>query len=157
MPIDLSVKKGTPIKGLPAQNFITNLRQKEIKFDARAIDKGKDWVMVRFTGKNCPAITVQFFFDADGESVSVKSFCICKAPPETRALMLEAVNVLNVKYRWLSFYIDGDEDVCCNADSLLNAETSATVCFNLLVRFITIVDEAYPVLMQAFSAGTIVH
>ena len=63
--------------------------------------------------------------------------------------MLESVNTLNVKYRWLSFYIDGDEEVTCNADSVLNAETAAEVCFNLLVRFITIVDEAYPELMKA--------
>ncbi len=62
--------------------------------------------------------------------------------------MLDTVNKLNVKYRWLSFYIDDDEEVTCNADSLLNADTAAEVCFNLLVRFITIVDEAYPEMMK---------
>ena len=133
----------------PAKNFIRELQSKDIKFDSKEIDGGKDWVMVRFTGKNCPTITTQFFFDADGESVSAKCFTICQVPKDKRNAMLDAVNTMNVKYRWLSFYIDGDEEVTCNADSVLNAETSAEVCFNLLVRFITIVDEAYPELMKA--------
>jgi len=51
----------------PAKNFIRELQSKDIKFDSKEIDGGKDWVMVRFTGKNCPTITTQFFFDADGE------------------------------------------------------------------------------------------
>ena len=50
----------------PAKNFIRELQSKDIKFDSKEIDGGKDWVMVRFTGKNCPSITTQFFFDAVG-------------------------------------------------------------------------------------------
>ena len=40
-----------------AKNFIRELQGKDIKYDTKEIDGGKDWVCVRFTGKQAPSIT----------------------------------------------------------------------------------------------------
>lgn len=131
------------------KNFTSELEKKKIGFNYDEIDGGKDWVLIRFAGQNCKAITTQFFFDPDGQSVGVKSFSICKTSDKKRMEALEYINSINARYRWLSFYIDVDGEIACDADAWITEDTAAGVCLNLLVRFITIIDDVYPELTKA--------
>ena len=59
---------------------------------------------------------------------------------------------MNAQYRWVKFYIDGDQDIACQSDALVDIESVGSECLQMVERMVGIMDEAYPEFMKAFWA-----
>ena len=70
-------------------------------------------------------------------------------PEEKLADLIFACNELNTKYKWVTFYVDGDRDLMLHDDALLSYDTAAEEAFEMLLRMINISAEAKPVIMRA--------
>ncbi len=131
------------------QGFTSYLEEKGIKYTTD--DETK--VRVSFNVDNAPSIAVNVFFDKEGAGkVRFVVWSIGKFPDAKLAAGMAACNALNAKYRWVKFYIDSDNEGCADMDAIVDEETVGPECYELLLRMVNIVDEAYPEIMRALYA-----
>ena len=62
---------------------------------------------------------------------------------------LLACNNANKQYRWVRFYMDGDNDVVAAMDAIVSSETVFDEMIELIVRMLQIIDDLYPEFMRA--------
>ena len=135
-----------------AMRFMSECDRSGLKYrDVRDLDDGGSLVVCGVSGKNNARYDVLFIFDKDGRSVSLRIFGLVSFPEEKTAPMMEAINELNGKYRWLKFYSTG-EKVNVQCDAIINEDTSGKIGVELLLRTMSIVDEAYPAFMRVLWA-----
>lgn len=135
-------------------NFIRTLEEKKVVFThfPPEGDRQKEAVKIGYSGKHGNELNIIFFFDPDGGSVNIKVFEICKPDEEKLMNMYVAINELNNSYRWIKLYLDDDNEVTASGDAIINEDTAGEECFEILVRYLSILDEAYPTLMKAMWA-----
>lgn len=132
-----------------ADLFKARLDEKKIKYTYfEATGEQNETIKISTRGKNAESISLHFAFGGDGCSVCIFSLGIVRTPEGKLAEMLALLNQLNREYRWGKFYLDKDNDVTCQGDAILCEANAAEECFELLVRFISIIDEVYPKLMK---------
>lgn len=105
-------------------------------------------IRVGFKGENAPTISAVFIFDDDAKSAAIRAFSICKIPADKLSGAYELCSRLNDKFRWIKFYIDKDNEVTAAADAVLDSKTLGAECYELMMRTMSIIDDAYPVIMQ---------
>ncbi len=129
-----------------ADLFKKNLESKNLRFSSNVMENGDDVVSFPYSGKE-----VRMFFSGDnGEYLSL--YLVYENVPEDRiADAIFICNELNCKYKWVTYYVDGDRDVIIHDDAILSADTAADEAFELLARMVKISDEAKPVLMKAID------
>lgn len=131
------------------QLFIQYMEREGIKYtdiDERAVRVG-------YNGDNLNSIPVYVLFDKDDKPfVSYKCWEIAKFPADKKAAGILACNALNAKYRWVKFYVDDDNDLIAEMDTLVDEETCGMECATSVQRIVGIVDEAYPVIMKSIWA-----
>lgn len=102
-----------------------------------------------FSGKNVAQIILRFFSNSEENDVALRAFDIAKYPPDRRALMCVALDEINSKYRYAKFVTNPKENtVQVEMDipqSVTNVEEAA---FELMLRAVRIIDEAYPTIMK---------
>ena len=137
-----------------AQQFLDALQRANLKWkDSRDMDDGNSLVVCGVSGKNNARYDVLFIFDANGESAAVRVFKLITSCPEDKTLkMLDAINDLNNKYRWVKFCLDKDQDVSVQMDAYVNGDTDGMICVKLLLRIMKIIDESYPTFMHILWA-----
>lgn len=137
-----------------AQIFMQALEKEDLKYkDARDLKDGSSLVVCGFNGKNT-RYDIAFIFDSDDRSVSVRVFRLVSGCPEDSTLrMLDAINEINAKYRWVKFYLDKDQDINVQLDAYVNHSVDDNICLFLLMRTVKIIDECYPTLMRALWAN----
>ena len=118
------------------------LDEKKVRYTYKPLEKS-ELISVGYEGDNMKDMDFLFFFDKDGESVSVKCFSILQFAANDLARGIVCSNKLNNKYRWVKFYIDEDNEAAASIDAVITERTAGPVCFELLVRMLDIVDEAY--------------
>ncbi len=130
-----------------AQLFIDELEAKNLNFDQRELDDGDCIVSVPYNGKNARCI----FSGDNGEYLSM--YLQYENVPKEKILeVLVACNELNCKYKWISFYVDKDNDIMLHDDAILCPETAADEAFELMVRMLKIMEDIKPVIMKAIYA-----
>ncbi|CDC63097.1 putative uncharacterized protein [Clostridium sp. CAG:448] len=131
--------------------FIAALNEKGVRYVADTpTEGGKDRLTVSFGGDNMGSIRMNFFFDEDGESFSIRVFDIVKVPPQKTETILRTVNDLNNHYRFVKFCLDmRDSTVQAEVDTAIRAGSCGEVCFEMMARCLNICDTAYPDLMKA--------
>jgi len=92
-----------------------------------------------------------FFSGDEGEYMSMYTV-FESVPKDKRFAVLEACNELNCRYKWITFYLDKDNDIVLHRDAILSVATADEEAFELLIRNIRIMDEVKPVLMKAIYA-----
>ena len=133
--------------------FLTVLDQRKINYDHYPAEEDrKERVRVDFSGDHVNNLTMVFFFDDDGESVNIKCFSICKVTPDKLMDIYVKLNELNYNYRWIKFYLDEDNEVTQSGDAIIDEETAGEECFELLGRYVNILDDCYPEIMKALWA-----
>ena len=126
--------------------FMAAMDAKGIKYT----DAGEFRVTVAYRGDNTNDIKITVIFDKDGEGlVALRCWSFGNVPANKRIDVLETCNSLNTDYRWVSFYIDGDNDVTVSLDAVVDIDTVGEECIQLVRRMVNIYDEAYPLLMKA--------
>lgn len=100
--------------------------------------------------ENGPRILVLFIAKNDDNDIAVRVFGLVSNVNDSKARkILEAVNECNSKFRFFKFYIDRDNDVNVEYDFLTEANNVGPMAFEALVRISSILDESYPIIMNA--------
>lgn len=108
-------------------------------------------VSVGFNCKNVNSIEVRFISTDDDSDVKVRLFSLLRVPTEKQSAVLEQLNILNNRYRFVRFFLDNDNDVNIAYDFTVSTSSDClgASCFEMLRRFVDIADEAYPEIMKA--------
>lgn len=131
-----------------AEKFINLLKERNFKFSSR-VDEEDGAVLVDFPydGKIAKIIL-------NGELGEYASFYLQyeSVPAEKRLAAIEACNEQNCRFKWVTFYVDQDNDLMLHVDALLDAETAADEAFEMLARMLEIGQKAKSDLMKAIYA-----
>ena len=132
-----------------ARSFMTKLESRDLKYTYNeAIEGRNENVRVSFNGKYGNTVALTFFIDPDGTTVNIKVFTICKCLEEKLMEMYVQLNQLNYEYRWVKFYLDEDNEVTVSGDAVVTPETAGEELFELMARYLNIIDEVYPRIMK---------
>ena len=130
-----------------AQRFVDLLDSKKLNYRT-AIDSDGDFVVeFPYSGK----VTKMFFSGNEGSYLSLY-LVYERVPADKVADVIFTCNELNSQYKWVTFYVDDDNDVVLHLDAILSPATAAEEAFELLVRTLNIGDEAKPIIMKAIYA-----
>ena len=130
-----------------AELFIELLNSKGLHFDSREDSDGDVIVSFPYQGK----VTRCIFSGDEGKYLSL--YLVYERVPEDKyADGVLLANEMNCKWKWVKFYVDGDNDLMLQDDAILSIETAANEAFELLVRMINIGDDSKPAIMKALYA-----
>lgn len=124
------------------------LDQNNLKYEVKEMDN-ISYVQAGFSGKNVKHLSIRYLSTDEDNDVSVRVFQLATAPEEKREKILAVLNSLNRKYRYAKFVIDDDGDVNVQYDIPQKSGNVGEACIEILVRFMQILDDSYPTLMQA--------
>ena len=127
-----------------AELFIQSLQEKDLRFECKESPDADVIVRLDYDNK----ITNFIFSGDDGKYVSMYTQ-FESVPAEKVINVLFECNKLNSTYRWLKFYVDGNNDIMVEDDAILSPENAAEECFELLLRRISILNDVKPALMCA--------
>lgn len=106
-------------------------------------------VWLQFPVKNGGNYRIKFISTDDDNDVAVRVFGLLRVDDTQKAKILEALNALNVKYRYVKFCCDNDGDVNIEYDYPVRSENPENSAEEIVIRFVKIIDDAYPQLMHA--------
>lgn len=130
-----------------AQLFIDELESRNLNFEKHELKDGDCVVSVPYKGKDLMC----FFAGEDGKYLSLY-LQFENVPEDKVSEALVACNELNREYKWVTFYVEKNNDIVLHDDALLCEETAAAEAFELMVRMLKIMDEIKPVIMKAIYA-----
>ena len=130
-----------------AQAFVELLQAKNLNFQSGSMDNGHSVVDFPYQGK-----VAKLIFSGDaGEYLSIY-MVYERVPEEKLADVIFTCNDLNCEYKWITFYVDKDNDVILHDDAILSAENASEEAFELLVRMVKIGEDIKPIIMKAIYA-----
>lgn len=100
-------------------------------------------------GKNCSGIELRFISTDDDNDVAIRILSFVRVPESKRGAVLEAINELQRRFRYVNFSVDDDGDLHIGYDLPLHTENVGEVAMEMFIRMVKIADDAYPVLMRA--------
>ena len=137
--------------GLAIQMTKAYFDSKGLKY--RAHDDGKA-LFVSFSGlKNKGTLEILIVFDDDDRAVAIRGMDVSSAPEEKWPQLFKICSELNYKYRWVKFCIQkGRKQVSAEDDAVITPETAGEEVYELIIRMVRIVDQAYPEIMRGIWA-----
>lgn len=124
--------------------------EQKIRHTKATTTEGADYLTVGVKGDAFSGLFVQIFFDEEKmNSASLRIFDVCKFSEEKSLTMLKTVNILNNKYRWVTFSISPERKMNAGMDVYYTEETACEVLFRALNHMGSVVDSAYPDVMKA--------
>lgn len=130
-----------------AELFTADLDSKNLRYASHVDDDGDTIVDFPYQGKVSKCI----FSGDDGKYFSL--YLVYEHIPEDKfADVVFLCNELNTKYKWLTFYVDGDKDLMVHDDAILSIESAADEAFEILLRTINITNEVKPLIMKTIYA-----
>ena len=70
-------------------------------------------------------------------------------PEDKMADVLFVCNQMNMRFRWVKFYVDNDSDIMIEDDAIVSPENAGDELLELVYRTATIIKEAKPMIMRA--------
>lgn len=138
---------------LTAERIKSYLDSKEIRYDYYEPGENKsEAIRVAYGAKNKDSISVLLFIDEDGNYINVKSFSIAKVPEDKLMDIYVCLNELNAEYRWVKFYVDSDNEITVSGDAIIDDDSAGPEAFEIIIRYIGIIDEVYPRMMKIIWA-----
>lgn len=132
-----------------AQNYIATLNANGMKIkDTMEFPNGETGVLCGWRMDHT-ALDVIAIFPEGGKYAWIRCFNFAKCPKDRMGQVMIACNALNMQYKWVKFYVDADGDVQAEDDAIIDGATAGTETLELVLRMAQIVDEAYPVVMNA--------
>ena len=130
-----------------AELFTAHLEAKNLNFQTAETRDGDSVVEFPYQGK----VLRLFFSGEDGTYLSI--YEVYERVPEDKTTDLVFLcNTLNCEYKWITFYLDKDNDIILHDDAILSVEHAADEAFELLIRMAKIADEIKPRVMRAIYA-----
>ena len=121
---------------------------KNLKY--REVNNGKT-ISVGFSGMpNAGSVEILVFFDEDDGAIALRSFNLLTVSDDLKPKMYKVCSELNMKFRWVKFFVDdNDNTVTVADDAVTQLDSVGEEAFELVIRMTRIIDDAYPVLMKA--------
>ena len=132
---------------LCAQLLKEDLESKKMNFKCGTAKDGDSVIEFPYQGK----VARMFFCGDEGHYLSIY-VVFDHVPKEKTAEVIFACNKLNNEYKWVTFYLDNDNDVVLHLDAILTTSTAASEACELLVRILKLGEDAKPVIMKAIYA-----
>lgn len=130
-----------------AEIFTRFLEEKNLHFSAYTDKDGDSVVDFPYQGK-----VAKFIFNGEGTNY-LSIYLVYERVPEAKyADAIFVCNELNCRYKWATFYVDGDRDIVVHDDAILNVESAADEAFELLLRILKIGEDVKPIIMKVLYA-----
>lgn len=114
----------------------------------QTIEGKENLLLLNIKAENLEMRVLMDFTD-NSEYVTIKSYNLCKFPPEKIGAMYKLCSELNKDYKWVKFYVDeSDNTITAQDDAIIQLDTCGAECYELSARLVLIVDEAYPRMMK---------
>ncbi len=113
---------------------------------------------VPFGIQNGPSVIVHYIASDQGNDLTIlMTNLVHNVPDEKRSRMLETMNALNKEYRFIKFTLDSDNDLDVKADfpSTTSDESLGPMAFEIFVRIMRIMENAYPMIARALYSPEI--
>ena len=102
---------------------------------------------------NGGSIRIFFSFDETSTHVHLEGRGFIKVPAEKYDALYKTLNECNNKYAHVKFVLDTQNgELCAQDDDIIQVESCGEECFELMVRMVKIVEDAYPKFMKALYA-----
>lgn len=92
------------------------------------------------------------FISNDDSDVEVRAFSLAHISDERLAGALKLIDEQNLRFRYVKFVIDKDNDVNAEYDLLQRNENVGSCAAEMFIRFMRIIDDALPELMHLIWA-----
>lgn len=133
---------------MAAKMFEAYLKTQEVT--PRVIDENTLTIGWEIEGTS---IQVFFFFDEDDTHINIRGYDFIKVPSDKYDVMYKALNEVNAKYNFVNFVLNEEKgEVYVKDDAVIQLDTCADECMELMMRMVKIVEDAYPILMKAMWA-----
>ncbi|MBQ7876522.1 MAG: YbjN domain-containing protein [Clostridia bacterium] len=131
------------------KEFCNLINEQRVKYNCGTTEEGASYINFNVAGKNFSALNIHIFFDEEKlATATIRAFQLCKFPEEKNLLLLQTVNNLNYKYRWVTFSATEEGQIVAGMDVDCEGENVAARLFRMLERFLSVVDAAYPNVMK---------
>ena len=99
------------------------------------------------------SIDIFFQFDEADEHVHIEGFNFIRVPEEKYDSMYKVLNEMNDKYNHVKFVLDTEGgQLNARDDAVIQLDSCGEECFELMIRMVQIVQDAYPYFMKAMWA-----
>lgn len=99
------------------------------------------------------SIDIIFDFDEDDEHVHLEGMNFVRIPEDKYDAMYKTVNDLNDTYKLVKFVLLTQHgQICARDDAVIQLDSCGEECFELMIRMVHIVEDAYPSIMKALYA-----
>jgi hypothetical protein len=102
---------------------------------------------------NGGTLDIYFSFDETDTHVHLEGMNFIKVTEDKFDKMYKVLNECNFKYSHVKFVLDpSDGLISARDDALIQLDTCGAECFELMIRMLRIVEDAYPTFMKAMWA-----
>lgn len=130
-----------------AELFTNFLKEKELSFESGIDNDGDSVVKFHYHGK-----TYRLYFSGNDGCYLSLYMVFENVPDDNFANALIVCNELNSQYKWVTFYIDKDNDIILHDDAILSVENASDEAFELLIHMLKISNDVKPRIMKAIYA-----
>lgn len=133
-----------------AENFF---EQNDWNFEVKELPNGDKMFTLPFSAKNLPGINLKVIV-APNNTCKILTYLANEVPDSKRAAMLEVLNKLNMRFRYLKLVLDSDNDVVASYDfSFYGDEEAAVTAIEEIIFLVkSSIDESVPKIMQLIWA-----
>jgi len=129
------------------QMVCTYLDSKGVRYSP---NEEKSTIKTGFKAENKQGIELLLIFDDNNESMAIRSFDYVSFPANKIDTMYKVCSQMNKQFRWVKFYVDeNDNTVTLSEDAVIQLDTAGAEAWELIVRMVSIGDDAYPEFMKA--------
>jgi hypothetical protein len=130
-----------------AELFVELLKSKNLNFQSGTDKDGDSVVEFPYQGK----VLKVFFCGNEGQYMSMY-LVYERVPADKLTDLIFACNELNSQYKWVTFYVDRDNDIVLHDDAILSIENAADEAFELLLRILKIGEDNKARIMRLIYA-----
>lgn len=135
---------------LAAKVFKDHLESMDIK--CKLIGDNEEAITMSWNLENT-SMRVFFVFGDDNRDVQLRGMEFIRIPDSKIDQMYKSVNECNSKFRWTKFYLEEeDNEIVVECDAVIQLDSCAEECTELMAHMANIVDQAYPIFMKALYA-----
>lgn len=99
------------------------------------------------------SIRIFFSFDESCTHVHLEGREFIKVPAEKYDAIYKTLNECNDQYVHVKFVLDTESgEICARDDDIIQLDSCGEECFELMIRMVKIVEDAYPKFMKALYA-----
>lgn len=120
----------------------------DIKYSIREMTSSSA-VKVSWDGEVAKDQTMYFISSDDDGDVHAENMSMAHVPATKKDQVLSCLNGLNRRFRYVKFSLDDDSDVRVEYDFPLRNKNIGPIAQEIFLRFMNIIDEAYPEVMKA--------